>query len=80
LSQPDSPDGPKVGFTASKAVGSAVVRNRMKRRLREAVRLHLAELPARFRVVLNARKPLAEAEFAQVEREIQTLFRRCANS
>ena len=32
--------GPRIGFTVGKVLGGAVVRNRMKRRLREAVRLH----------------------------------------
>lgn len=36
-------DGPpRVGFTVTKKVGNAVVRNRVRRRLREAVRLHAA--------------------------------------
>lgn len=74
------PEGPKVGFTVTKALGNAVVRNRMKRRLREAVRLHLNELPAPWMVVMNGRKGLLEAEFAGVEREVTRLFARCANS
>jgi ribonuclease P protein component len=61
-------------------MGKATVRNRMKRRLREAVRLHLAELPPRWSIVFNARKPLLEAEFSAIEHEVQTLFRRCAKS
>ena len=35
--------GPRFGFTVTKKLGGAVVRNRIRRRLREAVRLHLAE-------------------------------------
>ena len=33
---------PRVGFTATKKLGNAVTRNRVKRRLREVARLHLA--------------------------------------
>jgi ribonuclease P protein component len=50
----------------------------MKRRLREAVRLHLAELPPAWSIVFNGRKPLLETKFPVIEREVQTLFRRCA--
>ena len=73
-------DGPKVGFTVTKALGKAVVRNRMKRRLREATRLHLAELPSAWMIVMNGRKALLDGEFAAIEREVTRLFARCANS
>ena len=36
---------PRIGFTVSKKVGSAVERNRVRRRLREVVRRHAALLP-----------------------------------
>jgi ribonuclease P protein component len=51
---------PRVGLTVSTKVGSAVVRNRVKRRLREAVRHELAGLPA-VDLVLVARASAQEA-------------------
>ncbi len=44
----------RVGFVVSKAVGGAVVRNRVKRRLRHLVALELAETPATRDVVVRA--------------------------
>ncbi|HYP08488.1 MAG TPA: ribonuclease P protein component [Bryobacteraceae bacterium] len=73
-------EGPKVGFTVTKALGKAVVRNRMKRRLREAVRLHLSVLPPCWMIVMNGRKGVLDAEFPALEREVMRLFARCANS
>ena len=52
----------------------------MKRRMREAVRLHLAKLPANWSVVFNPRKPLLNAEFSYIEREVGKVFAKCANS
>lgn len=72
--------GPKVGFTVTKALGKAVVRNRMKRRLREAVRLNLSSLPAPWMVVMNGRKALLGAEFTAIQNEVKRLFTQCANS
>jgi ribonuclease P protein component len=76
----DPETGPRVGFTVTKALGKAVVRNRMKRRLREATRLNLAALPASWMVVMNGRKALLDAEFSLIQREVERLFARCANS
>jgi ribonuclease P protein component len=50
------PASARVGLTVSSKVGGAVMRNRIKRRLREAVRLELAGLPA-VDLVLVARAP-----------------------
>ena len=42
LATADAPRGPRFGFTVTKKTGNAVVRNRIRRRLREAVRLSAA--------------------------------------
>lgn len=70
----ESPGGPRVGFTVSRALGGAVQRNRMKRRLREAVRMQLAGLTASVDVVINPKRTLLTAEFAQIAADIERAF------
>jgi len=65
--------GTRVGFTVGKVLGGAVVRNRMKRRLREAVRLH-GVIPAAMDVVINPKKSLLTTAFVDVQREIRRAF------
>lgn len=48
----------RVGFAAGKRLGSAVVRNRVKRLLREAYRLHQHRLAVGFDLVIVGRQPL----------------------
>jgi ribonuclease P protein component len=70
----------RVGFAVPKALGGSVIRNRLKRRLREAVRLYLGQLGPQWNVVLQARKPALTAAFADLSREVQRVFSRCAPS
>jgi ribonuclease P protein component len=56
-----SGDPAKVGFIVSRAVGSAVVRNRVKRRLRELMRRRVASLPGGCMLVLRAYPAAASA-------------------
>ena len=61
-------------FVTGKRVGNAVVRNRIKRRLREVVR-NSAAAPG-WDTVLIARKGAGEADFKQLERAVHNLIRR----
>jgi len=65
---------PRVGFTVGRALGGAVVRNRMKRRLREAVRLARVSQSGAVDVVINPKKSLLGVEFAAVLNEVKRAF------
>ena len=66
--------GLRVGFTVSKALGGAVQRNRMKRRLREAVRLKGLRHTMAADVVINPKRTLLDAEFADLQNDIARAF------
>jgi ribonuclease P protein component len=69
-----SPAGMRIGFTVGRALGGAVERNRMKRRLREAVRLTLPAAAARADVVINPKKSLLTVDFVEVVSEVRRAF------
>lgn len=65
----------RFGFSVSRRVGKAVVRNRARRRLREIVRVRLVEVAPGWDVVLIARPPIAQAEFRHIESAVERLLR-----
>ena len=67
--------GARVGLTVPKALGKAVDRNRIKRRLRVAVRKNLALLSAPLDVILHPRRVVMEMEFQALEREVGVILR-----
>lgn len=74
------PDGPHIGFTTPRALGKAVVRNRIKRRVREAVRLHLDRLSPQWSIVINPRRKALNASTQELQQEVERLFLRCNGS
>jgi ribonuclease P protein component len=65
-----APIGPRVGLTAGKVLGKAHERNRIKRRIREALRRHVELLPAGCDLILHPRRTVLRLEFAKLEAEI----------
>jgi len=72
--------GSRIGFTVPRALGKAVARNRIKRRLREAVRHSLDRLNPQWSIVINPRSKALDAPMAELCREIERLFLRCNGS
>ena len=59
----------RVGFTVTVKLGKAVVRNRVRRRLREIYRLHESELQKGLEMVVVARGRSTAASYRQLERD-----------
>ena len=70
----------RLGLTVPRAVGNAVVRNRIKRRFREVFRLYRAQLGAQWDIVLNPRKNAAEVPWAEIERAFRKVIEKCGPS
>lgn len=67
---------PRVGFIVSKAVGTAVVRNRTKRRLRAIMGSRLSGIPLGCDVVVRANPAAARATYAELCRDVGRLLER----
>jgi ribonuclease P protein component len=71
LGRPGRPDAPsRLGIVASRRLGGAVQRNRAKRLLREAFRLHHHELPPGLDLVAIAHAPIVGSRLSRVERDL----------
>jgi len=67
-------DAARVGLTAGRVMGKAVERNRIKRRMREAVRINISQLPSTVDVVLHPRKSVIDMEFSKLSAEVGRVF------
>jgi ribonuclease P protein component len=72
------PAGPRVGLTAGKVLGKAHERNRIKRRMREALRRHIALIPAGYDLILHPRRAVLTIEFAKLEAEVVRILEQAA--
>lgn len=71
-----TPSPPRAGFVVSKAIGNAVVRHRVQRRLRHLVRARLTALPAGSLVVVRALPGAERAASDQLARELDAALER----
>ena len=74
----DRGDGqpPRAGFTVTRKVGNAVVRNRVRRRLKEALRIHAAgDMAPGNDYVIVGREDVLAAPFAQIAAELTRRMR-----
>ncbi|MBQ4167888.1 MAG: ribonuclease P protein component [Clostridia bacterium] len=67
-------EGVKIGFAVGKRIGGAVVRNKVKRRLREAVTPLLPEMVPGCRLIFVARSPIAEVTYRDMENNVRRLL------
>jgi ribonuclease P protein component len=70
----------RIGLVVSRAVGSAVVRNRVSRRLRHLARERVGALPAGALVVLRANPPAAQASAHDLGADLDGALRRLLGS
>jgi len=68
----------RVGLTVGKVLGKAHERNRIKRRVREALRRHVNLLPAGADLILHPRRSVLTVEFAQLEAEVVRILQQAA--
>lgn len=66
----------RVGFTVSKKVGKAVIRNQVRRRLKEIVRLHPEVFQSGIDYIYVARSIASDASYASLEKEVLSLAKR----
>jgi ribonuclease P protein component len=67
----------RLGLTVPRAIGGAVVRNRIKRRLRDVFRRNRARMGAQWDIVLNPRRAALTAPFPEIERAFERLIEKC---
>ena len=66
----------KVGFAVTKKVGQAVVRNKIRRRLREIIQKQLPSLKQNFNIIVVAKESVAEASFEKLSLELIKLLKK----
>lgn len=66
----------RLGVVTSKKIGHAVIRNRVRRLLRESFRLHQHQLAKPVDLILVARPSIAQKNFSQVQTDFMTGLKR----
>ena len=67
--------GSRFGISVKKALGNAVVRNRIRRRIREILRRNLREIPSGWDFVMHPRRSVGHSDFVALQAELVGLLR-----
>jgi len=70
----------RFGASVKKALGGAVVRNRIRRRIREILRLNQTEIPTGWDMVIHPRGSVARAKFSELATELVGLLQSVARA
>lgn len=73
---PNGLDTSRIAVAAGRAVGKAVERNFVKRRLREAFRILFPAIPSGWDILAIARRPITSASFPEIQLALETLLQR----
>jgi ribonuclease P protein component len=73
----DAGGSPRTGFTTPRALGKANVRNRIRRRMREAVRLELERMLSPLDMIFHPRPAVLGVDFPALRREVVKAFEKC---
>jgi ribonuclease P protein component len=74
----EMPTGPRVGLTVGKVIGRSHERNRIKRRMREALRRHVELLPSGCDLILHPRRALLTIDFGKLEAEVVRILQQAS--
>lgn len=78
--RPNGSEKTRFGMSVKKALGNAVARNRIRRRVREALRLHREEIVPGWDVVIHPNRAAGTMEFSKLEAELLALMPRKAQA
>ena len=70
----------RFGFSIKRTLGNAVVRNRIRRRVREIVRCHQGEIPLGWDIVIHPKSAAAQAPFAALTADLLRLIQQAAQT
>ena len=73
---PNDLEHSRFGFAASKRIGKAVIRNRVRRRMREAVRLRFGAIEEGWDMVFIARSAIADSDYAMLSSAVENVLTR----